>query len=148
MSFASSRIPVGASSTDILTSADIGSILSPPSVALPLVLIDGIFNTLIPNIQYPIGVYTGWVTINLEGDATTAFDYLDIIENDGVNTLANQSYFVATTLANTDSISIKYPITHINLDGTNNTLGIFAYSFFTGTAPTITAVNMRVVKVV
>jgi hypothetical protein len=148
MSYASSRIPVGATTTDILTSVNIGSIFSPSAVAVPLVLPSGVVTPLITAL-YPIGVWTGYLNLVLVGDATTVIELFDVFENDGGATnLAVQSYFVETTLTNTNDIYIKYPITYSNLDGINSALNYNIYTIFAGTAPTITAISMTVVKVV
>jgi hypothetical protein len=149
MSYASSRIPVGASSTDILTSVNIGSTFSPSTVAVPLTLTSGVVSTLLTAL-YPIGVFTGYLNIVLSGDATTDIEALDVFENagGGAPNLAVQTYFVATILPNTGDFFIKYPITYSNLDGIVSAMNYQVYPIFTGTAPTIVAMNMEVIKVV
>jgi hypothetical protein len=148
MSYASSRTQQSALTTGVLLSADVGSKYQPTPVATPLVLASGVVAPLI-TIQYPIGVYTGWVNISYTGDNTTAFDYLTITEdNEGGGTNQNSTYNIATTLPSNDIFWIKYPITIDNLNNSGNEVTLSAVAEFAGTAPTIQSIYMFVAKVV
>ena len=142
MSYASSRT----TDTRRLKSVGITSQIQDQSALTPLV--SGVLTPLLP-IDYPDGVWTGWAQISIQGDATTAFDYLNIIEdNEDLVTNQRESYFVNTTLPDTSTFYIKYPITKISFEDEENEVVLSVQAVFAGTAPSIQVTYLNLIKVV
>lgn len=141
MSYASTRTPV----LRELKSVNIGSTIEEQSAIVTLV--SGVLTPLVPY-TYPDGIWTGWAQIEVIGDNTTAFEYLNILEdNEGASTNTLMAYFVATTLPSNDSFYIKYPITRASFSDSENEVILSAQAVFTGTAPTIQVTYLFIVKV-
>lgn len=141
MSYASAR------TTELseLKSVNIGSIIQEQSLVVTLV--SGVLAPLV-SYNYPDGLWTGWADIEVKGDNTTAFSYLNVIEdNEGGNTNQQASYFVGSTLPSNVSFYIKYPITKATFSNSNNEIILSAQAVFTGTAPTIQVTYLYIVKV-
>jgi len=141
MSYASARNPVVRG----YKSVNINSVIQDQSAITPLV--SGTLTALVP-IDYPDGIWVGWAEIEVIGDATTAFDYLNIVEdNEGATTNQRQSYFVNTALPDTSTFYIKYPITRESFIDGENEVVLSAQAVFAGTAPTIQVTYLYIVKV-
>jgi len=141
MSYASSRNPVVRG----FSSVNINSLIQLASANTPLV--SGVLTPLV-EIDYPDGIYSGWAQIQVVGDATTDFTYLNIVEdNENANTNERQSYFVNTTLPDTSIFYIKYPITRANFSDNNNEVVLSAQAVFVGTAPSIHVTYLYLVKI-
>jgi len=141
MSYASTRIP------DLreLKSVNIGSSIQDQSAIFTLV--SGVLTQLLPY-TYPDGIWTGWASIEVKGDNTTAFEYLNILEdNEGGTTNQYGSYFVNTTLPSNASFYIKYPITRASFTDSENEIILSTQAVFAGTAPTIQITYLYIVKV-
>ena len=142
MSYASSRT----TDTRRLKSVDITSQIQDQSAITTLA--SGVLAPLL-SINYPDGVWTGWAQISVKGDETTAFEYLNIIEdNENATTNTQESYFVNTTLPTGVNFYIKYPITKISFEDGENEVVLSAQAVFAGTAPVIQVTYLNLVKVV
>ena len=146
MSYASSRIPISFDS-----SVNVGSIIQldqDDTIILPLALVSGVLTPL-ATINLPLGVWTGFAEISVQGDATTALEYLDIVEdNEGGATNFSGAYLVGTTLPSAGVFILKYPLTRYNYNFSGNEIVLSVKSVFAGTAPSITSVYIQLIKVV
>jgi hypothetical protein len=150
MSFASARTPLTSPTSTFLTSADVGSViqLGANDGVLPAILVSGVLTPL-TNINFPIGLFTGFAEVSVVGDATTVLEYLNIIEdNEGGASNFLGAYLVGTTLPSDGTFVLKYPISRYNENNSGNEIVLSVQAEFTGTAPRIIAVYVQLLKVV